>query len=120
MTLASDSGFPSIDEASKPTTVLLLVGIGVLDAAIGETNWQTHLSDDGIAAPVVTDETVLTTTSDVLAFRRDAGGIFGPDRERWQSSSITASTYSSPVVAAGRVFVTGSRGLLALWSGEGG
>ena len=91
-----------------------------LDAATGETNWQTHLSNEGIAAPVVTDETVLMTTSDVLAFRRDAGGIFGPDRERWEFSSITTSTYSTPVVADGRVFVAGPQGLVALWSGEDG
>ncbi|MFC7044540.1 PQQ-binding-like beta-propeller repeat protein [Halobacteriaceae archaeon GCM10025711] len=85
-----------------------------LDAATGETNWQAHLSSEGTAAPVVTDDDVLVVSGGVSAFRRDADGFLGPDRERWRTSSVHATEYASPVVAAGRVFATGPFGLLAL------
>ncbi|WP_327052787.1 outer membrane protein assembly factor BamB family protein [Halomicrococcus gelatinilyticus] len=93
-----------------------------IDAATGETNWQTFLGRGGTAtaAPVVTDDAVLVVDSSVLAFRRDAGGLFGPERDLWQSSSVHTSALSSPVVAAGRVFVVGPRGLLALRAGVDG
>jgi outer membrane protein assembly factor BamB len=89
-----------------------------LDPETGETNWQAHLPSEGTAAPVVADDTVLVPTGDVRAFRRDAGGLLGPARERWRFSSVHASDYSSPVVAAGRVFVVGPAGLLALRPAE--
>ncbi|MFB6171939.1 MAG: PQQ-binding-like beta-propeller repeat protein [Haloarculaceae archaeon] len=89
-----------------------------LDAGTGETNWQAHLPSEGTAAPVATDESVLAASSGVRAFRKDASGVLSPDRERWQTSSIAATAYSSPVVAAGRVFVVGAYGLLSLRSGE--
>lgn len=89
-----------------------------LDAETGETNWQAHLPSEGTAAPIVTDDSVIATTGDVRAFRRTADGLLGPDRERWRTSSVHASVYSPPVVAAGRVFVAGPGGLLALSPGE--
>jgi len=91
-----------------------------LDPTTGETTWQTHLPGEGTAAPVVTDEDVLVATGNVQAFRRDASGIFAPDRERWRISSVHAATFSSPVIAAGRVFVVGPWGLLSLQSGDDG
>jgi len=84
----------------------------------GESNWQAHLPNEGTAAPVVTEETVLAPTGDVRAFRRDIGGFLGPSRERWRASTIHAAAYSSPVIAAGRVFVVSPTGLVALRSGE--
>ncbi len=84
-----------------------------LDAETGETNWKAHLGEHGTAAPVVTDDAVLAVTSSLLAFRRDAGGVFGPNRDLWHAS-VHTSRYSSPVVAAGHVFAVGPRGLLAL------
>lgn len=87
-----------------------------LDAETGETTWQTHLPSEGTAAPVVTDENVLVATGDVRVFRRDAGGVLSPDRERWQTSAIHAATYSSPVIAAGHTFVVGPMGLIGLTS----
>jgi hypothetical protein len=65
----------------------------------------------------VTDESVVAATGDVRAFRRDVGGFPTPDRVRWRSSSIHATAFSSPVVAAGRVFVVGPAGLLSLRAG---
>jgi outer membrane protein assembly factor BamB len=85
-----------------------------LHGPTGETNWQTHLPSEGTAAPVVTDECVLAASGDLRAFHRDAEGLFAPDRVRWHTSSIHAATFSSPVVSAGRVFVVGPHGLLAL------
>ena len=85
-----------------------------LDAGTGETNWRTHLPSEGTAAPVVTDESVLAATGGVRAFRRDVDGFPTPDRVRWRTSSVPVTAFSSPVVAAGRVFVVGPPGLLAL------
>jgi outer membrane protein assembly factor BamB len=85
-----------------------------LDAETGETNWRAHLPSEGTAAPVVTDESVLVATGDVRVFRRDVGGLFAPDRERWRASSFHATAFSSPVIAAGRAFVVGPVGLLAV------
>ncbi len=88
-----------------------------LDAVTGETTWQAHLPD-GETEPVVTDEDVLVVTGgDIRAFRRNAGGILRPDRERWRASSVSANRFASPVVAAGHVFVIGADSLLALRSG---
>lgn len=89
-----------------------------LDAETGETNWQAHLPNEGTAAPVVTDNDVLAAAGGVCAFRRNAGGVLGPDRVTWRTSSVDVTAYSSAVVAAGRVFVVGPTGLLALWPGE--
>lgn len=91
-----------------------------LDAASGETNWRAHLPSEGTAAPVVTDDAVLAVAGDVRAFRKNVSGILGPNRERWRTSSVHATAFSSPVVAAGRIFVAGPVGLLALRSGEVG
>ena len=95
-----------------------------LDAETGETNWQTFLGRGGTAtaAPVVTDDAVLVVDSSVLAFRRDAGGTFGPERDLWQSQAAHTSALSTPVVAGGRVLVVGMNpaGLLALRPGEDG
>lgn len=85
-----------------------------LDPGTGETNWQAHLPNEGTAAPVVTDEAVLVATGDIRAVNRDAGGLLGPDRERWRVSSVHAAAFSSPVVATGRAFAVGPIGLLAL------
>ncbi|MFW6317882.1 MAG: PQQ-binding-like beta-propeller repeat protein [Halorubrum sp.] len=85
-----------------------------LDPETGETTWRAHRPSEGTAAPVVTDESVLVATGDVQVFRRDAGGLLGPDRERWRFSSVHAVEYSSPVVAAGRAFVVSPVGLVAL------
>lgn len=89
-----------------------------LDPETGETTWQTHLPSEGTAAPVVTDEDVLVVSGDVRAFRRETGGFLGPDREHWRISSVHAVEYASPVIAAGRVFVVGPAGLVALKPGE--
>ncbi|MEF8869942.1 MAG: PQQ-binding-like beta-propeller repeat protein [Haloarculaceae archaeon] len=91
-----------------------------LDAETGETNWQAHLPSEGTAAPVVTDESVIVAAGSAHAFRREVGGLLAPDRERWQTSSIHATAFSSPVVAADRVFVAGPIGLLALGAGADG
>lgn len=85
-----------------------------LDPETGETTWQAHLPSEGTAAPVVTDEDVLVVTGDVRVFRRETGGFLGPDREHWRISSVHAVEYSSPVIAAGRTFVVGPAGLVAL------
>jgi len=85
-----------------------------LDGESGETNWQAHVPSEGTAAPVVTDEDVLVAGSGVRAFRRDAGGLLGPERLRWREDSVHATAYASPVVAAGRAFVAGPFGLLVL------
>ena len=61
-------------------------------------------------------EHVLVATGDVRVFRRDAGGVLGPDRERWQTSAVHAAAHSSPVIAAGHTFVVGPMGLVALTS----
>lgn len=89
-----------------------------LDAATGETNWQAHLPSEGTAAPVVTDSEVVVATGDVRAFRRTADGILAPDRLRWEDSSVHATAYSSPVVADGRIFVSGNFGLEVLHDGS--
>lgn len=82
-----------------------------LDGDSGETNWQTHLPD-GATAPVVTDDTVLVVSGGELqAFHRDDSPVSG--RERWRTASVGLSRFTSPVVAAGRIFVIGSHGLLA-------
>jgi outer membrane protein assembly factor BamB len=88
-----------------------------LDLATGETNWQAHVPSEGTAAPVVTDEEVLIVSGDVRAFRREAGGLFAPERLRWRTSSVHAHDYASPVLAAGRAFVVGPMGLQGLKSG---
>ncbi|UHQ96330.1 PQQ-binding-like beta-propeller repeat protein [Natrinema halophilum] len=85
-----------------------------LDSETGETTWQAHLPSEGTAAPVVTDEDVLVVTGDVRVFHRETGGFLGPDRENWRISSVHAVEYSSPVIAAGRTFVVGPAGLVAL------
>ncbi len=85
-----------------------------LDPETGETTWQAHLPSEGTAAPVVTDENVLVVTGDVRAFRRATGGLLAPDREHWRISSVHAVEYASPVIAAGRAFVVGPAGLIAL------
>jgi len=41
-----------------------------------------------------------------------------PDRKHWRISSVHAVEYSSPVIAAGRTFVVGPTGLVALKPGE--
>lgn len=89
-----------------------------LDPETGETTWQAHLPSEGTAAPVVTDEDVLIVTGDVRVFRRETGGFLGPDRENWRLSSVHAVEYSSPVIAAGRAFVVGPAGLVALDLGD--
>jgi len=85
-----------------------------LEADTGETKWQAHLPSEGTAAPVVTNESVLVVSGDVRAFRRSTDGILSGDRKRWEYSDVHAHDYSSPVVAAGRIFVSGPFGLLAL------
>ena len=85
-----------------------------LDPRTGETTWQAHLPSEGTAAPVVTEEDVLVVSGDVRAFRRETDGFLGPDREHWQLSSVHAVEYASPVIAAGRMFVVGPAGLVAL------
>ncbi|MFC7020767.1 MULTISPECIES: PQQ-binding-like beta-propeller repeat protein [Haloarcula] len=89
-----------------------------LDLATGETNWRAHVPSEGTAAPVVTDESVLVVSGDVRAFRREVGGLFEPDRLRWQTSSVHAHEYVSPVVAAGRALVVGPMGLQVLRPGS--
>jgi hypothetical protein len=66
----------------------------------------------------VTDEDVLVVTGDVRVFRRETGGFLGPDREHWRISSVHAVEYSLPVIAAGRTFVVGPAGRVALKPGE--
>jgi hypothetical protein len=88
-----------------------------LDAATGETNWQAHLPSEGTAAPVVTDSAIIVAAGDVRAFRRTADGMLAPDRLQWQDSSVHATAYSSPVVADGRIFVSGNFGLAVLHDG---
>ncbi|WP_338902575.1 PQQ-binding-like beta-propeller repeat protein [Salinibaculum marinum] len=89
-----------------------------LDAETGETNWQAHVPTENTAAPVVTDENVLVECEDLRAFRREANGLLGPERERWRVSSVQGATLSSPVIAAGRAFIVGATGLVALRSTE--
>lgn len=89
-----------------------------LDADTGETNWQTHLPSEGTAAPVVTDQEVIAAAGDVRAYRRNTSGLLAPGRQRWQTSSVHAAAYSSPVIAANRVFVVGPSGIVSLQSGE--
>jgi outer membrane protein assembly factor BamB len=91
-----------------------------LDAATGETTWQAHLPSEGTAAPVVTGEDVLAVAGDVRAYRRATGGVLGSDRVRWRTSSVHATAFSSPVIAAGRAIVAGPVGLLALRPGADG
>lgn len=90
-----------------------------LDGASGETNWQTRLSHggSGTAAPVVTDTDVLVASGNLLTFRRDMSGILPASRKRWEFSSVHATEFVSPVVAAGRVFTVGPHGLQYAWSG---
>lgn len=85
-----------------------------LDPATGETIWQAHLPSEGTAAPVVTGKDVLVACGDVRVFRRETGGVLGPDRDHWRISSVHAAEYASPVIAAGRTFVVGPAGLVAL------
>ncbi|WP_277542317.1 outer membrane protein assembly factor BamB family protein [Haloarcula laminariae] len=91
-----------------------------LDGETGETNWQVHLPSEGTAAPVVTDDSVVVASDDVRAFRRETGGLFGPDRTRWENTTGAVSAYASPVVAAGHLFVASSRGLQTFGVGDGG
>jgi hypothetical protein len=90
-----------------------------LDAATGETTWQAHLPSEGTAAPVVTGESVVVA-GDVRAYRRATGVVLASDRVRWRTSSVHATAFSSPVIAAGRVLVAGPVGLLALRPGADG
>ena len=85
-----------------------------LTADTGETEWQAHLPSEGTAAPVVTNDSVIVVSGDVRAFRRSTDGILSGGRTRWKYSEIHAAEYASPVVAAGRLFVSGPFGLLAL------
>jgi len=85
-----------------------------LAAESGETKWQAHLPSEGTAAPVVTDDSIIVVSGDVRAFRRSTDGILSGDRKRWEYSEAHAVEYASPVVAAGRIFVSGPFGLLAL------
>ena len=89
-----------------------------IDPETGNTNWQAHLPSEGTAAPVVTDEAVIAASGDLRGFRRNTGGILAPDRIGWQTSTVHAAAFSSPVIAAGRVFVVSPTGLVALRSGE--
>lgn len=82
-----------------------------LDAATGETNWQAHLPSEGTAAPIVADNVVLAATGGIMAFRRDADDTFSSNCKQWRSSSVNATSYSSPVIAAGRIFVVDPGGL---------
>jgi outer membrane protein assembly factor BamB len=88
-----------------------------LDAASGETTWHAHLPSEGTAAPVVTDADVFAVTSGVRAFRQDASGFLTPDRMRWQTSSVDATAFASPVIAGGHMLVVGINNLLALHPG---
>lgn len=87
-----------------------------LAGTTGETNWQTRLGRGGgaTAAPIVTDDSVVVDSGYPIAYRRDAGGLLGPDRERWSYTEPHTSTYASPVIASGRLFAVGPVGLHAL------
>ncbi|SDX74604.1 outer membrane protein assembly factor BamB family protein [Halopenitus persicus] len=85
-----------------------------LDPASGETTWQAHLPSEGTAAPVVTDDDVLVASGDLRAYRRDRDGLLTPDRVRWRYDGVHATTYASPVIAAGRVLVASPTGLVAV------
>ncbi|WP_321169460.1 PQQ-binding-like beta-propeller repeat protein [Halohasta salina] len=85
-----------------------------LTADTGSTKWHTHLPSEGTAAPVVTDDSVIVVSGDVRAFRRDTNGRRSDDRTQWEYTDVHAAEYASPVVAAGRIFVSGPVGLLAL------
>ena len=86
-----------------------------LDGETGETNWSTRLSrgESATAAPVVTDDSVIVDDDSPRAFRRNASGLLGPDRERWSYTEPHTSTYASPVIASGRLFAVGPAGLHA-------
>jgi outer membrane protein assembly factor BamB len=86
-----------------------------LDGETGETNWSTRLSrgETATAGPVVTDDTVIVDDDHPRACRRKAGGLLGPDRERWAYTDPHTSTYASPVIASGRLFAIGPAGLHA-------
>ncbi|WP_096389638.1 outer membrane protein assembly factor BamB family protein [Halopenitus persicus] len=85
-----------------------------LDPGSGETTWQAHLPSEGTAAPVATDDDVLVASGDLRAYRRDLDGLLKPDRVRWRYDGVHATTYSSPVIAAGRVLVASPSGLVAI------
>ena len=87
-----------------------------LDGTTGETNWQTRLGRGGgaTAAPIVTDDSVVVDSGYPIAYRRDAGGLLGPDRERWSYTEPHTSTYAAPVIASGRLLAVGPVGLYAL------
>lgn len=91
-----------------------------LDPATGETTWQTHLSSEGTAAPIVTADSVLVVDGNLRVFRRTTD--LGPlaSRTRWELSSVHAVEYSSPVVANGHIFVSGPAGLIAVQPGQDG
>lgn len=86
-----------------------------LDGTTGETNWQTRLGRGGgaTAAPIVTDDSVVVDSGYPIAYRRDAGGLLAPDRERWSYTEPHTSTYASPVIASGRLLAVGPAGLHA-------
>lgn len=83
-----------------------------LTVKTGETNWQAHLPTEGTAAPVVTDDSVLVSTGDVRAYSREDG------HTEWQTSSVHATAFCSPVIAAGRTFVVGPAGLASIEAGD--
>jgi len=87
-----------------------------LDGTTGETNWSTRLGRGGgaTAAPIVTDGSVIVDDDHPVAYRRDAGGLLGPDRERWSYTQPHTSAYATPVVAAGKLFAVGPAGLHAI------
>lgn len=100
-------------------TVYVAAGdLHALDPATGETAWHTRLPSSGTAAPVVTDDAVVVVNGGVRAYRRETGGLLGSDRTRWRADAVHTTEYCSPVVAAGRVFAVGPRGLLALTPDE--
>jgi outer membrane protein assembly factor BamB len=84
-----------------------------LDGTTGETNWSTRLSSGELAtaAPIVTDDSVVVDDNPPVAYRRDAGGPLGPERERWAATGTQTSAYASPVIASGRLFAVGPSGL---------
>jgi hypothetical protein len=91
-----------------------------LGGTTGETNWSTRLSraEGSTAAPAVTDDSVVVDDDNPVAYRRDAGGPLGPERERWSITGTQTSAYATPVVASGRLFAVGPAGLYAFEPGD--
>ncbi len=100
--------------ASDDEIYVISSDLHCLTADTGETKWQAHLPSEGTAAPVVTDDSIIVVSGDVRVFRRSTDGILSGDRKRWEYSDVHTHDYASPVVAAGRIFVSGPFGLLAL------